>query len=44
MKSDMKAAGESMKATGEKMKSAVENPKPATPANADTMKKDTKAQ
>jgi len=37
MKSDTKAAGD-------KMKSAVESPKPATPANADTMKKDNKAQ
>jgi branched-chain amino acid transport system substrate-binding protein len=37
MKSDVKAADD-------KMKSAIENPKPATPANAETMKKDNKAQ
>jgi branched-chain amino acid transport system substrate-binding protein len=48
MKSDMKAAGDKMmdgaKEAGAKMKSAVENPKPPTPANADTMKKDNKGQ
>ncbi len=44
MSSDMKPAGDSMKSTGDKMKSAVENPKPLTPANADTMKKDMKGQ
>ncbi len=33
-----------MKSTGDKMKSAIENPKPPTPANADTMKKDIKGQ
>jgi branched-chain amino acid transport system substrate-binding protein len=48
MKSDMKAAGEAMKSdlkgAGDAMKSAVESPNPATPANADTMKKDNKGQ
>ena len=44
MSSDMKPAGDSMKSTGDKMKSAIENPKPPTPANADTMKKDMKGQ
>ena len=38
MKSDMKAAGDKMKETGDKMKTAIENPKPPTPANANTTK------
>jgi branched-chain amino acid transport system substrate-binding protein len=44
MSSDMKPAESSTKSTGEKMKDAIANPKPPTPANADTMKKDMKAQ